>query len=272
MSNNSNPFDLDGNQVRSKTWENDVVRATVIDVLPEIHAVRVNPRGDNAPIVAPVLTPTYGMHVLPSEKERVTLLYITENVPVAIGGVYLADGPNPPEADENDVVFGNSTGSEITVHEDGHISVTTEGTQRVDIDHQSAAIYLGTDYSAPSGGTYNKIPFDSVEGNDENLFRPSTNDIQVKADGLHRLTASVELPTPGQNNAYRLAIYVNGTEEKRVSRQSAVNEPMSIQVTTMERLDDGDVVDVRIANESGTSRTVLGSDKTTEFDVRRAGI
>lgn len=136
MSNNSNPFDLDGNQVRNKTWENDVVRATVIDVLPDIHSVRVNPRGDNAPIVAPVLTPTYGMHVLPSEKERVTLLYITENVPIVIGGVYLADGLNPPEAEKNDVVIGNGSGSTITIEDGGDIRINSSDDSSVYIDGQ----------------------------------------------------------------------------------------------------------------------------------------
>jgi hypothetical protein len=272
MSNNSNPYDLDSDEVKNKTWDNDVVRADVLDVLPDAHAVRVNPRGDNSPIVAPVLTPMYGTHALPQEGERVTLLYITENVPIVLGAIYLSDTEQPPSAAVGDYVIGNSTGSHVTVHEDGHISIITDADQRVDVDHQSASIYLANDYSAPSGGTYTKVPFDTAESDEENLFDAANNSVVAKADGLYRLTASVELPSPAQNNAYQLALFVDGVEEKRVSRQSAVNEPLSIQITTMEELEVGSEVDVRISNDSGQNRTVLGSDKTTEFDVRRAGI
>jgi len=94
----------------------------------------------------------------------------------------------------------------------------------------------------------------------------------ARADGLHRLTASVALPSPGQNNIYEIRIFVNNVEEKRVTRQSAVNEEMSLQVTTMERLETGDKVDIRVTNNSGASREILADDITTEFDFRRAGI
>jgi len=273
MSNNSNPHDVDGEQVRNKSRDNDVVRATVIDVIPDIHSVRVNPRGDNAPTVAPVLTPMYGMQMLPQEKERVTLLYITENVPVVIGGVYLADGPNPPQADEGDAVFGNESGSAVTVHEDGHISVVTEGRQAVDIDHQSASVSLEGANQTIAAGDTDIIQFDTVEEDLEDIWNLD-NDYKMtaRADGLHRLTASVALPSPGQNNIYEIRIFVNNVEEKRVTRQSAVNEEMSLQVTTMERLETGDKVDIRVTNNSGASREILADDITTEFDFRRAGI
>ena len=273
MTNNSNPHDVDGNQVRNKSRDNDVVRATVIDVLPDIHAVRVNPRGDNAPVVAPVLTPTYGMHTLPDENERVTLLYITENVPLVIGSVYLADGPNPPKINSGDAVFGNSSSSEVTVHNDGHITVTTEGNQPVDIDHQSASVSLEGANQTIAAGDTDIIEFDTVEEDPEGLWDADGDyKMTAGAGGLHRLTASVALPTPGQNNTYEIRIFVNNVEEKRVTRQSAVNEEMSLQVTTMERLEIGDKVDIRVTNNSGQSRDVLADDVTTEFDFRRAGI
>lgn len=134
MSNNSNSHDLDGEQIKSKTWNNDVVRATVLDVLPDRHAVRVNPRGDNAPFVAPVVTATYGMHVLPKENERVTLLYITENVPIVIGGIYLADGDAPPSVNSGDIVVGNQSGGTITITTDGDIKMSSSDDGSVYID------------------------------------------------------------------------------------------------------------------------------------------
>jgi len=272
MTNNKNPYALDQDNVRAASWDHDVVRAEVLDVLPKSHAVRVQPRGEAIPIIAPVLTLTNGSLTLPEKGQRVVLLYVTDNTPVALGGMYLGDGKSPPDAQEGDLILGNSTGSTMKIHEDGHITISTAGTPPIDVDHQSASVYLGTDFSAPSGGVYTKVPFDTTEDDQENLFRPSTNDIKVKADGLHRITTSVEIPTAGQNNSYSLAIFINGIEQKRVSQQSSVNAPLSIQLTTMKRLDKEDVIDVRIQNNSGTNRTVLGSSTTTEFDVRRAGI
>lgn len=272
MSNNSNPYDVDGEQVRGKSRDNGVVRATVLDVLPDLHAVRVNPRGDNAPFVAPVHTPMYGMHMLPREGERVTVLYITENTPIVLGGIYLLDGQEPPQADVGDAVFGNGTGSEVTVHDDGHISIITEGNERIDIDHQSASVSLeGADQTIGSGDT-DIIEFDTVEEDPENLWDQPNYQMVAKADGLHRLTASIAIPSPGQNNQYEIRIFVNSTEEKRVSRQSSTNEEMSLQVTTMERLETGDAVDIRVTNGSGSSSDVLADDVTTEFDFRRSGI
>jgi hypothetical protein len=134
MSNNSNPHDVDGKQVRNKSVENSVVRAKVLDVLPNTHSVRVNPRGDNSPVVAPVLTPTYGMYMLPDEGERVTLLYITDNVPIVLGGVYLLDGVEPPQANVGDVVIGNESGSTITIENGGDIRIDSSDDSDVYID------------------------------------------------------------------------------------------------------------------------------------------
>ena len=194
MVNNSNPHDVDGNQIRNKSRNNDVVRATVIDVLPQSHAVRVNPRGDNAPIVAPVLTPMYGMHLLPQEKERVTLLYITENVPVVVGGVYLADGPNPPDAEEGEAVFGNSTGARLDMRPDGSIGMKTgELSDPIDIDFQVADTSMSTDQSVPPD-TFTKIEFDQLDNQTEVIYDLQlVNDEAEKPVGL--LMISNQHPT-----------------------------------------------------------------------------
>jgi hypothetical protein len=125
MSNNNNPYDLDEEQVRDKGTDNGVVRATVLDTLPETHAVRVNPRGDNAPVVAPVLTPTYGSQTLPDAGERVMLLYVAENTPICLGSIYLLDGEQPPNDKGGDLRIGN--GEEfIRFNEDGGIDSSTD--------------------------------------------------------------------------------------------------------------------------------------------------
>mgnify|MGYP000152577435 CR=1 FL=1 len=241
------------------------------------HTVKIRVYGDQAPYIAPVLTPVFGSVWIPKEGQDVAVIFGDSNKPWVIGAWYpldrVEDGEvDLPDYEEGDIRLGNESGSGITVHNDGHISIVTDGTERVDVDHQSASVYLGTNYSLPSGGAYNKVPFDTIEDDPEGLFDPSNNSIDTLAGGLYRLSASVELPTPGQNNAYRLAIFVNGTERKRTSRQSAVNEPLGLQAQTQVRLEPDDVIDIRMSNNSGTNRTVLGSAVTTEFNVRRAGI
>lgn len=135
MSNNSNPHDLDGNQVRNKGHTSgDVARSTVLDVIPDSHAVRINQRGDNAPFIAPVLTPMYGSHMLPNEGERVTVLYIAENVPVVLGSIYLADGQSPPDVDAGDFRIGNESGASITLKSSGDVMVESGDDGDVYID------------------------------------------------------------------------------------------------------------------------------------------
>lgn len=272
MSNNSNPFDLDHEQVRNKGTDNDVVRATVLDVLPDIHSVRVNPRGDNAPVVAPVLTPKYGMHVLPGEGERVTLLYITENVPVVVGGVYLADGQDPPEAEEGDVIFGNGTGSEITIHQDGHITIETSQRERIDIDNQSAAAYLDTDQAIAGDENYHIVEFDTEEDDTEELFDPTTHSYTLMHGGRYEVNTTIEIPLPGQNNRYTLGIFVNDTLAKRKSRQSVVNEPLSLDCEMNQRLDPEDEIDVRLLHDRGSDSTVAGTQVSNGFNIERKGI
>lgn len=279
--NPTNPFTQDP-QHTSKDVQMPISKARVMASkgMPDgngYHSVRIRVYGDQSTYVAPVVTPMPGSVWVPKEGTDVAVLFDTSDKPWVIGAWYAFDRVEDgdvfmPDYEPGDIRIGNHTESHVTVHDDGHISVVTPDNERVDIDHQSAAVYLSNDYDVPDGNTYYKIPFDTVEADDEQLFQPATNDIKVKADGLHDLTASVEIPSPKQNNLYTIAIFVNGTEEKRVSRQSANNEPMSVQVTTMERLDAGDVVDIRLRQNSNGDRTVLGSDKTTEFDVRRAGI
>jgi len=272
MTNNRNPNALKKREVQQKSQDLDVVRATVLDTIPEIHSVRVNPRGDSAPFVAPVVAPMYGSQTLPDVGERVMVLFLTATSGIVLGSVYLLDGEDPPNKNGGDLVFGNDTGSHVTIHEDGHISVITEGTQRVDVDHQAASAYLDTNYSLPSGGTYNKVPFDTIEDDPEGLFNTANNSIEVLSEGLYHISASTELATPKQNNQYQIAIFINGVERKRISKQSAVNEPLSLQVQTQVNIDAESVIDIRMSNNSGTSRIVLGSPVTTEFNVRRAGV
>lgn len=280
QNNPTNPFTRDPNHT-SKDVQMPISKARVVSAkghpdLNGFHSVRIRVYSDNATYLSPVITPMPGSTWIPPVGTDVAVLFTQSDKPWVIGSWYALDRVEDGEVDlpayePGDIRLGNDSGSSVTVYRDGHIGIHTAGTERVDVDHQSVSVYLDTDYDAPSNG-YTKIPFDVVEDDKENLFRPSTSDVQVKSDGLHRLTTSIEIPTPGQSKSYSLAIFVNGVEEKRVSRQSTVNEPMSIQVTTEKRLNVDDIIDVRFRNESGTTRTVLGSSTTTEFTVRRAGI
>jgi len=278
--NPSNPFTQDPNHT-SKDVQMPISKARVVSAKghPEqngFHSVRIRVYGDESTYLAPVLMPIPGCVWVPDEGTDVAVMFNQADKPWVIGSWYALDrvedgNVDLPDYEPGDLRLGNNTGSSVTVYQDGHIGIITDGHERVDIDNQSAAVYLSEDYDAPPNG-YTKIPFDAVEEDREDLFRPATNDIEIRADGLHRITTSAEVPTPGQNNTYSLGIFVNGTIEKRISRQSATNERMSIQVTTEQRLETDDIVDVRFRNESGQTRTILGSQVTTDLSIRRAGI
>lgn len=134
MSNNSNPFDLNREAVRNKGYQQDVVRAEVLEVLPASHAVRVKPRGEAIPIIAPVLTLMEGSYTLPKEGQRVLLLYVTDNTPVVIGSMYLSDGVQPPDLDKQDIRIGNGSGSHITIESNGDVRIQSNDDSSVYID------------------------------------------------------------------------------------------------------------------------------------------
>lgn len=271
MSNNKNPYDLDGNQVRGKGTDNDVVRATVLDTLPNNHAVRVNPRGDNGPFVAPVLTPTYGMHTLPDEGERVTVLYIAENVPIVLGAVYLADGEAPPDVVDGDIVFGNGTGSGVRIRKDGSIIIETIGNKPVGIDVQTATIGLETPQTISNSMAWNKVEWDNIEDDNDNLVNIENHSITARYGGLYQVNSSVEFPNPGQNNRYDIGIFINDDLVKRNSQQSAVNIGNSLSVQTDILLNDGDVIDIRVRHDGDGGRDLNGSPVTDEFSINRTG-
>jgi len=271
MSNKRNPNAVSQNQVRNKMWENGVQRGTVLDVFPNAHAVRVNIRGEDNPLVVPVLTPMYGSSMLPKVGSRVTLLYITENTPVVIGAVYLADKESPPDAVAGDIVLGNGSGSEVRINEDGSIDISTEGTQSVDIDAQTATAWITTEQDIAAGNT-SIVQYDTVGSDNNSLFTPAENAYTVKHDGLYEIRGAVEIENAGQNNNYRIGIYTNGVETHRVTSQSVNKAELSLTVAEMETLEAGDTVDVRVTNNSGQTRTLAGNKETSTFDIQRVGI
>lgn len=283
--NPSNPFSRD-EVATQREMPTPVQKAKVVGVEDHpdengYHTVRIRVYGepDSQYFRAPVVVPHKGDVTIPERGDDVLVMFGPNDKPWIIGFWYALDRAQDdldtievPEYDEGDRIIGNGSGSFVKIAEDGHIEIVTEGNQRVDIDYQSAASALTTDFDVPGDDTYYQIPYDSAEDNVEGIFDASTGKMTTLADGLYRTTASLEFPTPGQNNSYTLAIFVNGNEEKRTSRQSSVNEPMSVQVQTSKRLNPEDTVEIRVKQDSGTTRTVLGDRVTTEFNIRRVGI
>lgn len=279
--NPSNPNTQDPNHT-SKDVQMPIAKARVLDAhgMPNengFHSIRIRVYADNAPYIAPVLSPMPGSVWVPPEGSDVAVLFDQSDKPWVIGSWYALDRVEDgtvdlPDYEPGDIRLGNPSGSHVTVKNDGVIKVATDSTKRVDIDHHSASVSLEGENQTIASGNTDIIEFDTVEENPEGIWDQSTYQMVAKANGLHRFTASVALPNPGQNNDYTISIYVNGTEQKRITRQSAVNEELGIQVATMERLDIGDAIDIRVTNGSGQSRDILANDATTEFDFRRAGI
>lgn len=261
--------------------EPPITKAKVVESAPHNdaseawHQVRVRPYGESSPTIATVLSSGRGTVNPPVSGDDVAVGYGPDGRAYVIGYWYRngRDAVAPPDYAVGDHIIGSpNSNSYIAIRRDGHIDIITEGNKRVDIDNQSAAAYLTTDFSAPSQTAYSKIPFATVEYNKEGLFDTTTHDMTVHADGLHRIDASVEIAEAGQNNVYQLAIFKNGSIEKRKSRQSSVNEPLSIDIGTTSNLDKGDIIDVRLKQQTGSAKTVQGLRETTEFTIRRNGI
>lgn len=238
------------------------------------HTARVRVYGESSTQVAPILTSMAGDAHVPPVGSDVAVIYGPNEKPWIIGFWYAVnEDREPPNYQPGERVIGHpDTESSIRIRKDGHIRIITEGNSAVDIDHQTASVNMSGSNQTIESNTTEKIEFDTVEDDPEDLWDSSNYQMVVNSDGLHRITTSMAFPNPGQNNTYICHIYVNGSPEKRVAKQSAVNEELSIQVTTLERLESGDSVDVRVENGNGNDVDVLGSKQTTDFTIRRAGI
>lgn len=278
-----NPHKQTDEQVR-RVVQPPVAKAKVVQARPHdrddedqkaYHTARVRVYGEQSTQLAPVIVSLPGDAYVPTVGSDVAVMYGPNEKPWIIGSWYAVnEDREPPSYQPGDRIIGHpDTESYFKIGKDGHIEVRTEGNQRIDLDHQSASVSLtGANQSIGAGNT-DVIEFDTVEDDPESLWDANGDfKMTAAAGGLHRITTSVAIPNPGQNNDYTIAIYVNGTEQKRVSQQSAVNDELSLQATTMERLEAGDLVDIRVTNGSGSARDVLADDATTEFDFRRAGI
>jgi uncharacterized protein involved in type VI secretion and phage assembly len=241
------------------------------------HTVRIRVYGDQATYIAPVITPMFGSVWVPKEGEDVAVIFGNSDKPWVIGAWYPLDrvedgNVDLPEYEAGDMRVGNESGSHVTVHNDGHITVQTPGTEKIDIDTQSAATYLDTDQSVPGDSNYYIVEFDMEEYDQQDLFDTTTHEYTLLHNGRYELNATVEIPSPGQNNLYTLAIFRNDTLEKRKSRQSVVNEPLSVDVELNRRMDEGDVLDCRLLQDSGSAKTIGGNRVSNNFDLQREGI
>lgn len=243
------------------------------------HQVYVKLYYDQSQERATVLTGKQGDVSLPEEGEDVYVLFGAADKPLVLGSFYPVDDEygdpnleNVPEYSEGDRIIGNGSGSYFGIRDDGSIEILTEGTKPVNIHFQASVTYLGTDQTVAGDDTYYIVQYDTKESDPEDLFDTSTHEFTPRHDGWYEAEASCEIPAAGQNNRYTLAIFVNGTLEKRKSRQSAVNQELSLDVKLNKELEADDVVDARIKQDSGSSKTIAGLSETTEFTIERKGI
>jgi len=278
--NPSNPYTRESEHT-AKDVQQAITKARVKDVNTSaeggVHTVRVQPYGTNSSFIAPVLMPVQGCVWLPEQGTDVALMFTKENKPWVIGSWYASDRINAgnvelPDYEEGDLRLGNSTGSNITVESDGTINIVTVGDKAVNIDKQSAVVYRSTPQTIPNDDTYYKVEFDVVESDKEDLYDITNHQYVLKHGGDYRFSATLMFPAAGQNNRYTLGIFVNGTEEKRRSFQSSTNAEMSLDVSVDKRLNAGDVVDVRVKQNSGSGRDINGSSRTNDFILQRKGI
>lgn len=241
------------------------------------HTVKIRIYGDDAPYIAPVITPMFGSVWVPKEGTDVAVIFGDSNKPWVIGAWYpldrVEDGEvDLPDYEAGDMRVGNHTGSHVTVRDNGAIKISTGDFEPIDIDHQSGSVRMSTDQVIPGDDTYTKVNFDTEQDDPEELFNPSTNQFTVRHEGQHRVESTVEIEAAGQNNRYTIAIFADGSVVKRKNKQSAVNEPMSINISTTRRFFDGTTLDIRMRDNSGSPKTINSDNVATEFSIERHGI
>jgi hypothetical protein len=284
MKNNpSNEFSRDEVATQRET-PSPLQKARVVSVNdhPEedgFHTVRVRVYGSPSEQVftAPVLTPHKGDVTVPERGDDVAVMFGPNDKPWMIGFWYasdrVADGTlTLPDYEEGDRIIGNGSNSFMSISNDGTITIKTGGDQAIDIDRQDAIAYLSTAQSIPGDDQFYKIEFDTVEHDENDLLDLSTHDATLLHGGAYSIASTVAIPSPGQNNRYTITVYVNGVRKKRKSRQSAVNEELSLDIELNQRLSSGDVVDIRIRQNSGSSKSLNGTSETSVFNIEREGV
>lgn len=281
--NPSNPYTRDRGHTK-KDVPMPVTKAKVMASYdhPEgnaFHTVRVRVYGDGATYTAPVLAPMFGSVWVPKEGEDVAVIFGESDKPWVIGAWYPLDRVEDgrvdlPDYEAGDIRVGNHTGSHITVHDDGHITIETgEVKDPIDIGFQRASARMDGPQDIDGDENFYKVEFDVFDSNvDYGIFDSENYTMTALTDGHYHINASIGIPDPGQNNRYDLAVFVNGSQNKLSVDQSANNITMTSEVQTHANLEKGDVVDIRVAQNSGNIKEICGKEKTCEFSIDRRGI
>jgi hypothetical protein len=275
--NPSNPADINTEEVRDvspKAFE----RARVLDVDGDTdgaHTATIKLYDSGSQTVAPILTSAFGDVSLPAEDTDVIVMFGENDQELIIGSWYPPDRVvrgqiTLPDYNAGDRVVGNGSGSVVRIYDDGTIDLTTEGTKPLNTDHQSASAYLDSAQTI-TANSEQRVEFNAVSHNSEGLYDTSTYETVLLNDGEYEIKSTVEIAAAGQGNTYTLRIYHNSTVIKRSYRQSSVDDPLTLRVSTNAILSAGDSIYVTLENGSNKDRTLNGDDIGTEFDIRRIG-
>jgi hypothetical protein len=279
--NPSNPYTADDNHT-SKRVQMPVSKAEVLESygMPDgngFHTARISVYGDETSFVAPVITPMIGSVWVPKEDDDVAVIFNRSGEAFIIGSWYALDRVDSgdidlPDYEIGDLRLGNESGSHVTINNDGSIKIQTSETQPINIDHQSATAFMSADQSVGGDDQYYKINFDTDQGDENDIFIENQNYFKILSDGDHTVKTSIEIPLPGQNNRYTIALFRNGSLFKRKNRQSAVNDELSVDLDVSRSFDNGDIIDVRLRQDSGSAKTVNSAKEASEFSIKRHGI
>jgi len=240
------------------------------------HTVTVQVYNSGEVFDANVLMPMAGCVWVPSEGNDVQVLFNEGGSPWVIGSWYAKNRVQDGDVElfdyeDGTIRLGNETGSRIEVRPNGDIELITTGNRPVGIDVQSASVQSSTPQTISGDDVWEKVAWDVVEDDQDNLFQSADNSLLARFGGLYHIHGSVSWPNPKQSNKYEIGIFVNDVLQKYTVRQSANNIEMTTQVHTDELLESGDVIDIRVRQDSGSGKDTNGSEVTDEFTVNRTG-
>lgn len=291
--NPSNPYSNDKSRTQRRV-QRPIKKARVMDAGEHpygngFHVIRIKIYGEDGTHLAPVIAPMHGSVWVPKIGQDVAVMHGPSDKPWVMGSWYATDRIESgdvtlPNYVPGDIRIGNDSGSHATVHNDGHISVITDGNERLDTDHHSAKTSLTTDSAT---GSYSKITWDEVDYNDEGMFDKSNNEFNILADGEHHIEASYSVSSGGYNQTtiatdandgddndivtawlYSIAIYKNGSLYDESHRHSVADKPITVDISILDDFNEGDTLDMRVKQDSGSDKAV---DNAT-FSIRREGI
>ncbi|MCB0398882.1 MAG: hypothetical protein KDD26_04520, partial [Winogradskyella sp.] len=184
------------------------------------------------------------------------------------GNVTFQDPTTDTDNQQIDNFSFNSSTNILTleIEDDGQAAQTVD-LSSLNPTKSVARIYMSV-AQTETGGGITKVNFDTVDFDINSDFNNSTDEFEVPATGLYRVTAQITLASNTGTGVFGVRIRVNGTQERRSEYNHHGNGELVRQVTSILNLTAGQTIDVAFARPT-TGATIDQNARASFFEIEQ---